>query len=523
MNLQQKKERTIKAYQLAVATDNLLGLHSIKRTIAHQQLNLKNDFFSKYLFGRLAGNIELVARQLLLARLNSIPFNIHLLNSVAYQEPLHYSLPEEWKPILIAKGIQVNRFRTSVYFQWFIFKRLCINIWQVIKLLISVCGKKYRHRSPALKRIHFCDISNNCIAWNDTDDCYTITNWYMKWAGRVEGVKEITHNVSGSAEIRVGDVTIFPADLFSGMDQKDKIRFLFWSIGAIAVASGSFFIGRWQNPLLLHEAVMAKVIEETKAELLAKEYLFSISSFAVRPLWTYIAEAKGSVITNYSYASSFQGIKTKNGYVNQDYPFEITSWPRLLYWTDSYVSFLKTVVDQNITVIQVPPVYHSDQLFDFPEIKEKCVAVFDVSPVEEYENVIRLPEAAFRNYENGKKFLMDIYLALESKKIKILWKRKRGFSKMHSNEYMAFCDSFEKLPNVICIPPGVSAFRVVKKSNFCISMPFTSTAFIGVDGNIPSVFYDPYGTMYKDDRGAQGVELLSGIDELKGWIERNVN
>ncbi len=517
-----KKEKTIGAYKLAESTDNLLYLHKIKRDIARQQFSFKKNWMAKYLFGRMADDIELTARQLLLSRLNFIPFNIHLLNGFAYGQPVSYALPAVWQKILINDTIRVSRVSASVYFQWFIFKRLCINSWQVIRLILSMIKKRTTDHIASGTYVQFCDISKNCIAWDDSSDCFTITNWYMKWSGRVAGIKEIRHNVTSVNKISIGTVAILPADPFSGISMKEKINFLFWSMGALLIAAGSFLSGKWQNPLLLYEAAMAKIIEQTKSELLAKEYLFSISSFAVRPLWTYIAEKKGSIITNYSYASSFQGIKTKNGYVNQDYPFEITSWPRLLYWTDEYVTFLKTVVNQNIAVIKVPAIYHSDQIFDFPKIQGKCIAVFDVSPVEEYENVIRLPEASFRSYESGKKFLMDIYQSLETKNIKILWKRKRGFSKMHSNEYVMFCDSFEKLPNVICIPPEVSAFRVVKESDFSISMPFTSTAFIGVAENIPSVFYDPYGTMYKDDRGAQSVDLLSGADELKQWIAKNI-
>lgn len=519
-----KKEKTIRAYKIAEASDNLLHLHSIKRKIALYQFGFKKEHVSKHLFGSMSNNVELIARQLLLSKLNSLDFNIHLLKSVAFQNTLTYPLPTEWQKILTVDKINVNRIAATLYFRWFIFKRLCINSWQVFKLLIRMYKVSYPQDSdPPKNHVIFCDISKNCLAWDTSENCYTITNWYMKWEGSVANLEEIKHTIPGVKEIGIGQIKICYGHPFARIDSERKKQFFTWAMGSIGVAAVSFFSGRWVNPLLLHEAAMAKIIDLTKTEVLAKEYLFSISSFSVRPLWTYIAEKKGSVITNYSYASSFQGLKTKNGYVNQEYYFEITNWPRLLYWTEHYVSHLKLLVDRSIEVLKVPAIYYTDQPFEFPEIAEQCVAVFDVSPLEEYENDIRLPETFYRNFENGKKFLFDIYKTLEPHNVKLLWKRKRVFGKLHSSDFMLMCDEFEKLRNVICIPPDVSAFKVVKRSHLCISMPFTSTAFIAREDNIPSGFYDPSGTVDKDDRGAQGVKILSGLDELKNWVSANIH
>jgi polysaccharide biosynthesis PFTS motif protein len=70
------------------------------------------------------------------------------------------------------------------------------------------------------------------------------------------------------------------------------------------------------------------------------------------------------------------------------------------------------------------------------------------------------------------------------------------------------------LDNVVSIDPGISAFRVILDSDIVISMPFTSTAFIANYYRKKSFFYDPSKSLFEDDRGAQGVELISGYDEL---------
>ena len=34
----------------------------------------------------------------------------------------------------------------------------------------------------------------------------------------------------------------------------------------------------------------------------------------------------------------------------------------------------------------------------------------------------------------------------------------------------------------------------------------------------PSVYYDPFGVILKDDRGSHDIQIITGIDELNEWI-----
>jgi polysaccharide biosynthesis PFTS motif protein len=52
-------------------------------------------------------------------------------------------------------------------------------------------------------------------------------------------------------------------------------------------------------------------------------------------------------------------------------------------------------------------------------------------------------------------------------------------------------------------------------------MPFTSTSLIGDVYKVPSAYYDPSLIIKKNDRGANGLALLSGKEELKQWIVKN--
>ena len=51
-------------------------------------------------------------------------------------------------------------------------------------------------------------------------------------------------------------------------------------------------------------------------------------------------------------------------------------------------------------------------------------------------------------------------------------------------------------------------------------MPFTATALIAKKMGKPTVYYDPSGLIQKDDRGAHGIEIISGKKELEAWLEK---
>jgi polysaccharide biosynthesis PFTS motif protein len=49
-------------------------------------------------------------------------------------------------------------------------------------------------------------------------------------------------------------------------------------------------------------------------------------------------------------------------------------------------------------------------------------------------------------------------------------------------------------------------------------MPFTSTALIGRELGKPSIYYDPFGQIQKDDRAAHGIKVVTGEKELHDWM-----
>jgi polysaccharide biosynthesis PFTS motif protein len=104
----------------------------------------------------------------------------------------------------------------------------------------------------------------------------------------------------------------------------------------------------------------------------------------------------------------------------------------------------------------------------------------------------------------------------------MLWKRKRNVGSHAHPHYRLLADYLAKEDHVKLIEPDTSAFRVIESSIAVISMPFTSTALIARKMGKPSVYYDPGGSLLRDDRAAHGIPILSGVDELEAWLSTKI-
>ena len=97
-------------------------------------------------------------------------------------------------------------------------------------------------------------------------------------------------------------------------------------------------------------------------------------------------------------------------------------------------------------------------------------------------------------------------------------KRKREIGRLAHPKYRYFVEKMEGLSNYVAVDPGMPAAKLIDECIAVISMPFTSTALIGRDLGKPSVYYDALGLIQKNDRGAHGIQIISGPEDLREWL-----
>jgi len=131
---------------------------------------------------------------------------------------------------------------------------------------------------------------------------------------------------------------------------------------------------------------------------------------------------------------------------------------------------------------------------------------------------IYMYSSEYYNYNVVNQFLSDVQLVLNKNNIGMVHKSKRT-KKFEHKRYVRRIRQLSKELNFIKIYPDVDALQVIQKTKACISMPFTSTAIIAKQEGKPSAYYDPSGTIQKDDRAAHDIPVLSGINELEDWVK----
>jgi polysaccharide biosynthesis PFTS motif protein len=273
---------------------------------------------------------------------------------------------------------------------------------------------------------------------------------------------------------------------------------------------------------MFSEILLAKCFLYADKSVTAEQYLFNNLNITYRPLWTYSAERKGASVIYFNWAASFSDFLSDEGYKSTDLGEKLMSYTEVLQWSPQYAAYLKSIFSSEWTTVKVvPPIYYSDSgIIPEPSVKP-VIVVFDVTPQRRFFHDVIVPFVEYRTVENGRKFLEDLYEVARELGFEIVWKAKRSFTTHHSKEYIKFSNNFVKLPGVIAADPGTSAFRLVQKADFVVSMPFTSTSLIGDVYKVPSAYYDPSLIIKKNDRGANGLALLSGKEELKQWIVKN--
>jgi len=116
-------------------------------------------------------------------------------------------------------------------------------------------------------------------------------------------------------------------------------------------------------------------------------------------------------------------------------------------------------------------------------------------------------------------FLDDIYYYLLKYNIIMAFKKKREVGHLHS----AYTDKIrylDKQQYFFLINPDIQPQELILSSIGVISLPFTSTAIIAKDLNIPSVYYDPSGVIARNQSTYHGVSVIGDIAELSHWISR---
>ena len=465
------------------------------------------DFDS--LFRQGGFDIELSVRQFFTIKFLDMPFNRSILYSIGTSTPLKHPLPKEWRDALINQGVDVDNLSCAVLWRIYSFLFWGYSILQGLKSIYFLLKKQ----SSLGLYTYFDGLIGDNVSVNP--DSYNIINWYLQWEGKDAEIKSICHSVNDLPDFELGKVNVVKTD---GLPRLNRVKLLKYLV-FIVYASIYGFVCLLFKPiygLMLGELIKLKRVELANDFDLAEDYLFHNSSSFYRPIWTYLAEEKGSKATLYFYSTNIEMLKEVGGN-STPYPWHLMSWSHYLVWDEYQADFVKEISQGTPIIKDVGPIWFSSNNTSV-DVPLNSIAVFDVTP-KRLSMYISLG-FSFEYYTSNtvNQFLSDIQLVLSQNNINMLHKIKRK-NQSADKRYESKINQLIGEPNYIKVDPGANASQVIQKTNACISIPFTSTAMLAKQEGKPSVYYDPSGTIQKNDMAAHGILVLSGIGELQKWVE----
>lgn len=517
----------MRGYRQLQRARKLGAIRNMKIELASVHFDQVTRLASSKVFGPDLRRAELIVRQVLLLMLSRPEFNSLFLSAVGSRGvPIAGPLPPEWRHKLAEKGFRVAVMRSRLKWSFAVATAWAYGVGVILKTLARGLRAAVQAESVAPRSYAYFDSLTAVNLPQEGSDgrSHDIFNWYACWKERAEGIETLAHGVPGAPQKRVGkyEVSFLPLALPAPATQQSLLRFARWASVAITQSLTDALRGRWWHALLLGDAARAAAIRFQEPRWLAREYLFQ-ANWIYRPMWTYEAERKGSSILFYFYSTNSEGFKGPDGYADLDFHWRFLSWSRYLVWDEFQAAFLRRGIGPVPAIDVVGPIWFSTSGCETPTTTTLTIAAFDVQPVR--SSMYRALALEFDYYtpENCNRFLRDIESVARTLGMRVLWKRKREIGRHAHVQYRIEAKNIASSDAVLPVDPQTAAYRVIECATVVVSMPFTSTALIGLHLGKPSCYYDVTGVLHPDDVGTHGVTLIQGRDQLLSWVSRQIH
>jgi polysaccharide biosynthesis PFTS motif protein len=440
--------------------------------------------------------------------------NYKYFQSFFLKKKISFISVNEWKVFLKEKSIKIDFLKSFIVTFLFSYKQVLKSFYFLFKSLINFSNNKFNN----LEYIYFANLEESCIPINSRKkDNFTIIDWY------IENYKN--NDFSIKVDSSVNELTTYKnrkimmqKNFFNSISLLLKLKFLCLFLIIFFESVFFYFIGKKNYLFFLPEITKYLYFSLMKDEDIPKEIYFSQSDYKYRPLWTYAATSKGSKVILYFYAASFDGYLVKEkvynkirlGYSNMD-------WPTVLIWSKDLKNFLENLSPKSYFKL-TNPIYFSD-IKKNQKLPNDAILVFDITPKRPYFRFLEFQNNNYVVYKNLEKFLLDIISICNKNNFNVVLKPHKNFEeKYYDTRYKNFLRKHKK--NIFILDSKSSPHEIIKKYNFSISFPWTSTPLISDFYNKKCIYYDASGTLSSTDRGRQGTEFVNNEKDLEELIKK---
>ena len=444
-----------------------------------------------------------------------------------------FPLPKKFL-LEIKKNFNVNCYLSSV--AWF-----GVTLIFFFKFLISIIN--------ILKIKYFESIKLKNFIHKTTYNSFSILNNYpINNSGKIENLQDVNFGIFNwikSKENHKNDYLIFSSktikeDIFfenyAYINNSFKLFILNTSVVKIFLyyllitfnCLLNFLIFRFDYIVMSSEIFKSKITKTINNKKFNFMEIWANSTY--QPLWIEKLENK----ENFSSIIIFNHLIEEIGSGNENSDqydiggFCRMNWKNFYVWNVQSKKYLERKFFEKKNIVVSNFFITNNNKFKNPIIdKNKRVSAFiyedhklayGISPTADYMQYTKLKFGV--NVEH--QFLLDLIEMSNSFDFIVCLKRKRKMPKdlqFKKNENFIRKLNFNK--NLYLIDPECSPVDLIQNTKINISLPFTSTGFLGKNFTINSIYYDPYNWVSANDTANAGVQTVKGKKKLQEWLSKH--
>jgi polysaccharide biosynthesis PFTS motif protein len=491
----------------------------IARKISIVELGLSNQSFWGLIPNSYGANLDRVLRQKILSLTLYAYILPALMRNANDGKPISIPAPKQWLNYLNSMGIEINTWGSR---------------WLKIKFQIRCAYLGFRKSAQLIRdsyRANEIIDKNYSVLMNIPPNALPnlkrnkisgngFINWYENSSLINLNDKIIIHG-DGFTPKKINNTFRLTNKYYPRLENNvQRIKFIGRCLSILSVASVRAMFGTWWTLPLLEDAILLAYFETNGPSKIANSYVFNNSNWIVRPLWTYFAESCKSEVILIFYSTNMSGFKWKDFSSTPIFPsYEIMTWPIYAVWDSEQKTTLLKMNHNEAQYYIVGPVDMIDSCEKLPLIPKDAIGVFDVS-IYKTSNLVNIGYvAAYYTAKMASDFLFGCHEAITKNGKTMVLKQKRNSGNSFHPIYARAIKKLSELDNVIIIDAEISARRLTNSVDATISVPFTSTALIGLHANKPSSYFDATSTLDPNASNARNLPVFDNVGALSKWIQ----
>ena len=373
-------------------------LHEIR--LKHNNMHhtvIKSISFKPSFFSSTSNviNQEIILRQFLIQFLiRKLHFNY--LMEIGGKKNVSYSAPIEWLNEMFTK----KSIKLRIFSKINIFIFSCSRILKSLFLFYIIIVNNLQNKKPTIKSnqctAYFFDLIDGCIPENSNKNNKNIVNWYINWENKLKNLKTISSNLDVNKKNKINNLKISQdgnPKYFVG-SKYNFIKFIIFYIIDFLSSIVYLLFGNSGNAIMLPELTLYRCVNLLGLNSTSGHYLFHYTWTIYRPLWTYIAEQRGSRVSIY-FTSITATLKSRFGENNNSFDYYPSSWPEYIVWSENHKRDIKKYClnEPKIFVENIVP--FNTVKYQTIKIPKKSILIFDVEP----QNLIKyIPTVGFSGH-----------------------------------------------------------------------------------------------------------------------------